>query len=341
VLAHQETTVSLRWVIPFVRVTGASPDALPILLREGIELKDFAHPDTRIRHRAVMELLEAAIRRTGDPLLGLRAGELIEAADFETLGYACQSCADLREAIGCAGRYMYLMHGAQQTRLVESGDQAVWELRITDNVPQLPAANDFALASACWLTRRYTSARTNVLREVHFLHAEPTDLVAYERVFEGAKIRMGMPHNALVFDRAFLSEPMVLAHPGLKSAFELQAEQLLDRLLRSQSVSGRVRKLIVQYVATGDVKMSVLARRMAMSVATLRRRLADEGTSHSGLLDEVRNELAHLYLADRQLAITEVAFLLGFAHVTAFYKAFARWTSGRTPADVRKEVQRR
>jgi len=340
VLAHQETTVSLRWVIPFVRVTGASPDALPILSREGIELKDFANPDTRIRHRAVMELLDAAVRRTGDPLLGLRAGELVEAADFETLGYACQSCANLREAIVCAGRYMVLMHGAQQTRLVETGELAAWEIRITDNVPQLPAANDFALASACWLTRRYTSAR-KVLREVHFLHSVATDAAAYERVFDGAQIKLGMPHNALVFDRSFLSEPMTLAHPGLKSAFELQAEQRLEKLLRTQTVSGRVRKLIVQYIATGDVKMDVLSRRMAMSVATLRRRLADEGTSHSGLLDEVRSELAHVYLADRTLAITEVAFLLGFAHVTAFYKAFSRWTEGRTPAEVRREAQRR
>jgi AraC-like DNA-binding protein len=72
-----------------------------------------------------------------------------------------------------------------------------------------------------------------------------------------------------------------------------------------------------------------------MSVATLRRRLDDEGTSHTEILDEVRHELARVYLRDPHLAISEVAFMLGFAHVAAFYKAFRRWTGGGTPASFR------
>jgi AraC-like DNA-binding protein len=74
-----------------------------------------------------------------------------------------------------------------------------------------------------------------------------------------------------------------------------------------------------------------------MSVATLRRRLGDEGTTHSELLDEVRRELAAKYLGDMSLAISEVAFLLGFSHVTAFYKAFRRWSNGVTPAEFRAQ----
>jgi AraC-like DNA-binding protein len=337
---NHEATISLRWVIPFMRVTGASPTDIQILQREGITLKDFANPDTRVRHSAMMELLEATVQRTGDPTLGLRAGERFEVGDFDALEYAARSCSNLREAIMCGARYMYLMHGAQESRLVEEGELAAWELRITDEVPQLPAANDFALTSAVSFARRYTGQR-NVLREVHFRHAEATSPAEYARIFDGAEIKLGMRHNALVFTREHLEAPMSHAHAGLQAAFEMHASAMLERLRRADGIGGRVRQLLVEQLRAGDVSMATVARRLAMSVATLRRRLGDESTSHSEILDDVRRELAEKYLADMSLAISEVAFLLGFSHVTAFYKAFRRWSQGVTPAEFRAQSQRR
>jgi AraC-like DNA-binding protein len=336
----QEATVSLRWVIPFMRVTGASPTDIQILQREGITLKDFANPDTRIRHRAIMELLEATVARVGDPTLGLRAGERFESGDFDALEYAARSCATLRDAILCGARYMYLMHGAQESRLVEEGEFSSWELRVTDDVPQPPAANDFALTSAVSFARRYTAQR-NVLREVHFRHTVPTSMSEYARVFDGAEIKLGMRHNALVFVSEHLDAPMSHAHAGLQAAFELHASTMLERLRRADGIGGRVRQLLIEQLRAGDVSMATVARRLAMSVATLRRRLGDEKTSHSEILDDVRRELAEKYLADMSLAISEVAFLLGFSHVTAFYKAFRRWSQGVTPAEFRAQAQRR
>ena len=97
--------------------------------------------------------------------------------------------------------------------------------------------------------------------------------------------------------------------------------------------------LMAEFVDEATIR--TVARRLAMSVATPRRRLGDESTSHSEILDDVRRELAEKYLADMSLAISEVAFLLGFSHVTAFYKAFRRWSQGVTPAEFRAQSQRR
>ena len=55
-----------------------------------------------------------------------------------------------------------------------------------------------------------------------------------------------------------------------------------------------------------------------------------EGTSHQDLLDEVRSELSRRYLQEPELAICEVAYLLGFSEPSAFHRAFRRWT-GVTP----------
>lgn len=326
----------MRYVLPFLRLTGAHPDKIKAFKREGITLQDFANPDSRIRHRVAMDELARAIQVRNDPLLGLRAGERIEAGDLDVLEYASRACANLREATLCAIRYMYLMHGAIEGRLVEERERAIWQLVQSDDVESIPAANDFALASACTFARRYTGQRW-VLLEVHFQHDEPTDMAEYARVFDDAKIKMGMPHNALVFMPEHLDAPMSHANAGLQAAYEMHAQATLERLRRREGVGGRVRKLLIQQLPAGDVSMTTLARNLGMSVATLRRRLGDEGTTHSELLDEVRRELAAKYLSDMSLAISEVAFLLGFSHVTAFYKAFRRWSNGVTPAEFRAQ----
>ena len=338
VLRAGEATLSLRWVIPFIRLTGADPEQMQLLVQEGISLADFTNSDTRVRHSIVMELLRRAVARENEPTLGLRAGLEVSPGDLDTLEYAARSCANLREALHCVNRYMHLMHGAQRARLIEEGDLATWEVRIVDDVPQPPAANDFALAAACTFSHRYTGVR-NVLREVHFQHAVSTSLTEYARVFDGAEIKLGMPHNALVFARGHLDAPMSHAHPGLQRAYEQHANAMLQRLTHREGVSVRVRQHLVAQLRAGDVGVRTVAGKLGMSVPTLRRRLGEEGLTYSKLLDDVRLELAKNYLEDASLAVSDVAFLLGFSHVTAFHKAFRRWSGGSTPVEYRIAVR--
>jgi AraC-like DNA-binding protein len=68
-----------------------------------------------------------------------------------------------------------------------------------------------------------------------------------------------------------------------------------------------------------------------MSSRTLQRRLADEGVAFAALVDEVRRELALELVRDRARPLGEVAFLLGYAELSPFLRAFRRWT-GKTPA---------
>jgi AraC-like DNA-binding protein len=81
--------------------------------------------------------------------------------------------------------------------------------------------------------------------------------------------------------------------------------------------------------------MERVAARLGMPPRTLQRRLTVEGTSYNGLLDELRHELALRYLRQRELALAEVAFLLGFAEQSAFQRAFRRWTA-TSPAEWRR-----
>lgn len=280
-----------------------------------------------------MQLLEEAVTRSNDPAVGLRAGRLYQQGDLDALEHVAASAPTLREAIGCLSRYVSLVHSALTLELEERSQLAIWRFRVTDGLRQPPAATDYTLSLATNFARLHTGKNEPML-EVHVEHGPVSYVPEYALTF-GGEVRFDMPQNALVFRREFLDAPMLQANPTLHTAFDYSARDQLARVAQRSGVRGKVRELVTAQLRTGDTRMSTVAESLAMSVATLRRRLDEEGTSHTEILDEVRHELAKTYLRDPRFAISEVAFMLGFAHVAAFYKAFRRWTGGGTPASFR------
>ena len=70
---------------------------------------------------------------------------------------------------------------------------------------------------------------------------------------------------------------------------------------------------------------AALAEALHVSERTLQRRLQEEGSSFQQLLDDTRRDLAVQHLAQPDLAPLEIAYLLGFADPSNFYRAFKRW----------------
>ena len=67
-----------------------------------------------------------------------------------------------------------------------------------------------------------------------------------------------------------------------------------------------------------------VARALGLSTRTLQRQLTGLRATFQQLLQEARQELAHHYLTDKSLELTEVAYLLGFADANSFFRAFQR-----------------
>jgi AraC-like DNA-binding protein len=58
--------------------------------------------------------------------------------------------------------------------------------------------------------------------------------------------------------------------------------------------------------------------------------------SFSGVLDNLKMDLAKRYLADHALSVSQVAWLLGYQEVSSFTHAFKRWTN-KTPRQTRTQ----
>ena len=289
--------------------------------------------DARLPVGTVHEWLNAAIEKTRDPELGLKAGAMMTPGDAGVVDYVLSSAPTVAAAVDLTIRYMRLLNEAVDCRLEVDQHRAV--LRLEPRIALPPAAEDFMLAgfynAHAWL-------RAIPDLECWFMHAAPRRLNEYERVLGRTVCRFSAPCSAWAFSPVHLQQTLERADRNLHVIVRRLADSMLAELPNdSGQFSDRVRSLLARELSTPGLSTAWAARRLRMSVRTLARRLEVENTSFYSILDEVRHGRALRLIADERLALSEIAFVLGFAHVTSFHRAFRRWT-GRTPAEYRTRL---
>ncbi|WP_183407733.1 AraC family transcriptional regulator [Nocardioides marmoriginsengisoli] len=231
-------------------------------------------------------------------------GRRYRVASFGIAGYALVSSRTLADAMDFALRYLDLTFTFSIPHARVDGDDVVIAA-YSDTLPRDVRA---------FLVERDLAAIEAVLREL-FLGDLPT---RYDR--EAATV---------TFPASFLEAELPRASPaGMALAEELCAE-LAGRQRDTGPLVRQVRILIAQRLSY-DPSLAGVAAALSVGERTLRRRLAVDGTSYQGLLDEVRAELAAQLLATGSLTVAQIARRLGYAHAGSFVDAHRRW-HGRTP----------
>jgi AraC-like DNA-binding protein len=171
-------------------------------------------------------------------------------------------------------------------------------------------------------------------QEVHFEHEQPKNTSEHERIFR-APIYFNKQLTKLIFDSSILLLPIVDADLILGSLLERQAKELLAKPSQNEATFvNQVKQLIRQNLPNGEAKMEIICRKLGTSTRTFQRKLKEEGTSFQKLLEETQREMSEFYLQKPNIAICEVAYLMGFSQSSAFHRAFRRWT-GLTPKEFR------
>lgn len=312
-------------------------DPAELLAGSGVDPASLADADARIP-LATEELLWArAAELSADDCFGLHAAALIRPGAFDVMDYAIRTAPTLREALERLARYNRLVHDVAAFRIVDVGTTVRVEHGFASPGRQpCRQASEFTLASLPVVAAQIAGGRALPALAVEFAHAAPADLAPYRAVF-GLVPRFGAGISAISFDAARLREPVPDADPGLSRIVTAHAERLLAELAPPQpGLAGQVRRFIAETVDQGPPSLRQVAHRLHLSERSLQRRLDEEGCRFADLVEQVRRELALRYIADRTLALGEVAYLLGFAEPSPFHRAFKRWT-GMTPAEARRQ----
>jgi AraC-like DNA-binding protein len=291
--------------------------------------------DARMPVETAYALLKGAVELTGDADLGLKAGRIFDFGDGGALIYAASSASTLRAAIEVVGRSMALLTDATRYHLSIEGTRAVVRLENSVELPR--AAADFQLSALRTHHRRTHSIDLPSL-EWCLRHDQPASLEEYERTFGETPLRFSADYVGFSFEARYLDIPLRTADARLHPLVLQQIEAALADVPRRDAVSGGVRKAIVRDLASAQLSVGQVAQELRMSRRTLARRLQEEGTSFSELVDDTRRRLAQHHLAKSTTSVTQIALLLGFSEVATFYRAFRRWTQ-TTPVEYRQRAQ--
>jgi AraC-like DNA-binding protein len=102
------------------------------------------------------------------------------------------------------------------------------------------------------------------------------------------------------------------------------------------AIQADVENALAALLPHGQTGIESVAEKLRMSARTLRRKLAAEGVTFAKILEDLRFALAKHHLAEPDLSISRIAWMLGYTEVSAFSHAFRRW-SGRPPRAVRSQ----
>jgi AraC-like DNA-binding protein len=306
----------------------------PILLAlqtAGIDIEKFAAEvdlpldalkdrDRRLPRELAVRTWLAASTVTNDDVFGLHVAEQAPVGMYGALELAIRSSPTVGQALGQLARYYSIVSNLSSVGIETDADV----VRITHNATSASAVVDNLFVTIVRVGRELT--KTPFLpRAVNLLRLAPRVRGDHERFF-CAPVHFSSDENALVFDAATLDLPLVTADPELHAALLQRTETILNALPSSDRFLRTVRVALIKSLQSGTgTSLEVLARMLDMSVRTLQRRLSENATTQSELVDSVRHELALSYIADDVSSI-EVAYLLGFSEAAAFHRAFKRWT---------------
>ena len=297
----------------------------------GIDERELVDPSKRLSVATLVELVERARGLTGEPGLGVYFGLRMQAASHGYLGFAAMTAATLGEALELATRFAPMLTSAFTFSLERSGDVAA--LVIGEEADLGPARDAVLLALLIGIWRiGCTLSAVDLTGRGELAFAEPA---YFGRFRAGApNVRFGAAQNQLVFDAAVLGYPLATADPAALSLAREQCERAIEELGFEGRVVGRVRAAIPK-TGGGFRSLEEAAAKLEMSTRTLKRKLANAGTSYSVLLAEVRRTRGERLLQSEKRSIEEVASALGYSDVANFTRAFRRWT-GTTPAAYRR-----
>ncbi|WP_437797566.1 AraC family transcriptional regulator [Sorangium sp. So ce693] len=322
-------------------VAGAAADGVApaeLLAAAGVDPGDLADPDMRFPRAIEARLWSEAARLVRDDSFGLRLAQRLPVGSLGALGFAVRSSATVGEAYARAARYLRVVAIGPSLDIRIEGDVALLRHEPPRSSPAPSRhAVEFFLGNLVVLARRGADPAFTP-RAARFRHAAPARVDEHRHLF-GAGLRFGEAHDELVIDRALLARPQAHAEPLLCEVLDQHLASLAAALPAEASFLERARSAIAAELAHGEPGLPAIAARLRMSPRSLQRRLKEEGTSLSSVLDRLRADLAVRYLSESRDAISEIAFLLGFSEVSTFHRAFKRWT-GVTPAAYRRGAGR-
>ncbi len=332
-----QPTLSARFV-SYVRdyYLDRGIDPTKLFVRCELDVESSEEGDRPLAASQVALLLEEAARDSGDLTFGLQMARSYHYEASSLLILAVVSAPSVAEGIRCLRHYDRFVDTAIETGFDFDQNRAEFSLHVI--TPGDVATRQLSEYLCAFLVQALSNAtrKPMPIMEVHFRHREACNRAALEEFFS-APVLFGEAENLIAFDSAYLKERFYTSHSLL--------HEVLTQALRTYFVSPWSGQCFVDTLcreltrasSTDAVTLERVAKKMAMSPRTLRRRLSGEGRSFQEIKKMAWEKRAKYYLSYTSMPLSEIAFKLGYSELSAFSRAFRSW-EGETPQAYRQNT---
>ena len=337
--SKQQPTVfvsSFNAVLQAVSALGI--DRVSLLEDAGIKAETLQLAGERLPVSQFIDLYQLALERTANPDLGLRVGRIVYFLGLNLHLYMTTICRNLKEYLNVIPSTINLRGDLGRVLIRPDDDYFRLEWHPLDpSTSSLRCLSDEMLVSSALIVGSICSLPVPVLR-AEFSYARPERTETLADTF-CQDLSFDQPLSCLYFRRESLRFPLISLDYELGIQFKAAPRSLFDTDSsqdREDSFLRNMKTAMRRALPSGQLTIDSLSGDLGISRRTLQRRLTSRESSFKALLQTLREELSLRYLIDPRLAITEIAFLLGYSDQASFSNAFRSWR-GCSPSEYRNQ----
>lgn len=295
-------------------------------------------PSERIEAALLIDLLHKAEGILGQKGVGVEVGQSFRPKTFLDIGYGSIYCANIIEAINFNKKYQRLTQEIGITHIQVHGEtsEIIWEPHSPDNEYLRPLTDCvFGGYFTVGLWMAWVNANS-VRSRVEFKHKAVSYSEKFSKAFN-CDVHFEAGRNALIFPTEVATKAFPQHNPELCKIVSERLDGLLAQLSETASISAKSYRIIEARLSEKNLSVQKLANIFGKTDRTLRRELANEGTSYRQIVENVRKDTCQILICDKNTSLAAIAYRLGFNDQSAFSRAFVEWF-GMPPGQYRKSL---
>ncbi|SFE26793.1 AraC-type DNA-binding protein [Chitinophaga sp. CF118] len=330
-MEHQQNRFILN-MLAYAAQRDISPQQL--CMHAGIDLTALKKDrPVAVSPKQLNDLWLNACHEGNDPLFGLHFGESLQLTALGVVGEIIKSSNTVGDAISQAAKLAYLITDLFHIEIEYK--QKNFAIRF---IPGTTDTSLFSFRQTMELFMVFVVHELDglLLQKIKplavrlpYTISEPNE---YERILRCRPMKK-IGEYSIVFDNKYLEETLLTAD------YEMQRvllEKVNSTISKEDTLQARIYNYLLVNAYLGVRSLEDIAANFNVSPRTLQRKLKDEGIKYQEVADEVKKSLALHYLESGEYPVKEVSWMLGYNELSAFTRAFKRWT-GRTPVSFKKD----